>query len=351
MKNPWKLVMEKFGPPKVYVTLLLLFFIVAALFQKQDVPTLFTAVLVRVCMNSVLVLSMVPGILAGIGPNFAVSVGMVFGLLAAVMSIQFGMKGYGGLFFAIVLGAIFAAIVGWLYGILLNRVKGDEMAIATYTGFSIVSLMTIAWVVLPFTHPLMIWPYGGTGLRATISLEGTYKHLLDNLIPIAMPGTHGNSILPIGTAIVFVVIAFILWFYLRTKAGVALKTAGSNPKFATASGVDVDRQRVIGTTISMVLGAIGIIIYAQSFGFLQLYTAPLNMPFWFVSAILIGGATARKANVSNVISGSFLFFALLAIALPVINKFMTEGNFSEIVRIVVSNGVILYALTQVGGKE
>lgn len=127
--------------------------------------------------------------------------------------------------------------------------------------------------------------------------------------------------------------------------------AGDNQKFAEASGINVNKQRMIGVIISMILGGIGIIVYAQSYGFFQLYQGPLMMPFVAISAILIGGATAKKASIGNVISGVILFQALLTISLPVINKMMPEGNLSEVIRIIVSNGVILYALTKMGGNE
>ena len=54
-----------------------------------------------------------------------------------------------------------------LYGLLLNRLKGSEMSVTTYVGFSVVSLMCIAWLVLPFKSPIMTWPLGN-GLRTTI---------------------------------------------------------------------------------------------------------------------------------------------------------------------------------------
>jgi simple sugar transport system permease protein len=129
----------------------------------------------------------------------------------------------------------------------------------------------------------------------------------------------------------------------------AMVAAGDNPKFSAASGINVNRQRMIGTILSTVLGGIGILVYAQSFGFLQLYQAPLMMPFAATAAILIGGASAKKATIAHVISGAVLFQALLTISLPVINDLVPVGNVSEVIRIIVSNGVILYALTKVGG--
>ncbi len=95
------------------------------------------------------------------------------------------------------------------------------------------------------------------------------------------------------------------------------------------------------------LGAVGIVVFSQSFTFLQLYEAPMGMGFPAAAAILIGGATVRRANILNVILGVFLFQSLLVVSLPVINKVIMVGGVAEIARIIVSNGIILYALAQV----
>ena len=107
-------------------------------------------------------------------------------------------------------------------------------------------------------------------------------------------------------------------------------------------------MRIIGTILSTVLGSIGIMVYSQSYGFIQLYQAPMMMGFAAVAAILIGGASTTKAKISHVIIGTFLFQGLLTVGLPVINQ-MIESNLSEVIRIIVSNGIIIYALTKAKG--
>ena len=69
------------------------------------------------------------------------------------------MSGFTGLFFAIAVGFVIAAATGWLYGLLLNRLKGRRDERHHYVGFSVVSLMCIAWLVLPFKSPIMKWPW------------------------------------------------------------------------------------------------------------------------------------------------------------------------------------------------
>ncbi|OPZ37496.1 MAG: Branched-chain amino acid transport system / permease component [Synergistetes bacterium ADurb.BinA166] len=137
----------------------------------------------------------------------------------------------------------------------------------------------------------------------------------------------------------------LLWLFMRTRTGLAMSMVGSNPRFAEASGLSVNRYRVLASTISCAMGAAGIIIYSQSYGFIQLYQAPLYMALYSVSAILIGGASLRRATITQALVGAFLFNGLLVIALPVANVAM-DSDISEIMRVIISNGIILYALTR-----
>jgi simple sugar transport system permease protein len=90
------------------------------------------------------------------------------------------------------------------------------------------------------------------------------------------------------------------------------------------------------------------VIYCQSLGLVQLYRAPLMMAFPAVAAVLIGGASARKATVWHAVLGTVLFQTLLTIALPV-TRSVIEGDISEVAKTIISNGMILYALTRKEG--
>ena len=70
-------------------------------------------------------------------------------------------------------------------------------------------------------------------------------------------------------------------------ANLAMTTVGSNPKFARASGVNVDRMRTISVVLSTILGAVGILVYEQSFGFIQLYMGPFYMALPFQQLLKI----------------------------------------------------------------
>ncbi|WP_066502689.1 ABC transporter permease subunit [Abyssisolibacter fermentans] len=334
------------GLPRIIITLFFLMLCILSIIMELPADRLFTDVLVRVGMNGIMVLAMVPAILCGTGPNFGLPLGIVCGLLGAVLSIELDLTGFSGFFGAIIIAIPIAIIVGWMYGRLQNAVKGSEMMVATYTGFSIVSLMCIVWLIIPLNSDEMVWPIG-KGLRVTISLKDRFAKILNDLWDFPLFGLK----IPTGLILFFLIMCFVVWLFFRSKLGIAIKASGDNPKFARASGINIDKNRIIGTILSTVLGAIGIIVYAQSYGFIQLYQAPLMMAFPAVAAVLIGGASASKAKVSHVLVGTFLFQGLLTIALPVANSIVKQGQLSEIARMIVQNGIILYALTKVDGGE
>ena len=246
---------------------------------------------------------------------------------------------------AILISTPFALLFGGGYGWLLNKIKGGEMMIATYVGFSAVSFMCMMWLLLPYRHPTMVWGFAGTGLRTVISLEGFYDQLLANFLAIDLNGIGINLRIPTGSLLVFALLALAMWAFLHTKTGTAMTAVGSNPAFAKAAGINVDKMRLISVIMSTWLGAVGILMYEQGFGFVQLYMGPFWMALPAVSAILIGGASVNKASIPNVIIGTFLFQGIVTMTPTVMNSAF-HMDMSEVIRIIVSNGMILYALTR-----
>ena len=337
---------KKLGFPRLLIGLFYIFLCLMAFIYNLSLPGQIGNTLVRLGMNGVLVLAMLPGIQCGISLNLGLPIGIIGGLLGGLLCIEFGFSGWPGFLFAVVVGLAISAVTGCLYGMLLNRLKGSEMSVTTYVGFSIVSLMCIAWLVLPFKSKIMKWPLGN-GLRTTIGLQTTYRHLLNDFLSFKIFGIT----IPTGLLLFFALCCFLVWLFMRSKTGIAMSAVGENPRFAEATGINVDRMRIIGTMLSTMLGAVGIIVYAQSFGFIQLYQAPRTMGFLAASAILLGGATTSRAKISHVIIGTFLFQGVLTLGMPVANAVVPQSTISEVFRIIISQGIILYALTKSGGDS
>ena len=333
--------LHSFGLPRMIIAAFLLLMFIIAPFTGANFWTQITNVINRFSWNAVLVLAMVPMVHSGCGLNFGLPLGIIAGLLGATLSVEFGFTGPVSMLMAVLIATPFALIFGTGYGWLLNKIKGGEMMIATYVGFSSVSFMCMMWLLLPYRKPDMVWGLAGKGLRTTISLEGYYAGVLSNLLQIRI----GNLVIPTGALLVFALLAFLMWAFLHTKTGTAMTAVGSNPNFARAAGINIDRTRMLSVIMSTWLAAVGILMYEQGFGFIQLYMAPFNMALPAVSAILIGGASVNKASITNVIIGTILFQGIVTMTPTVMNS-MIHMDISEVLRIIVSNGMILYALTR-----
>ena len=342
---------DSYGVPRMIITGFLLLMFVLAPISGNDLFTQISNVISRFTWNAVMVLAMVPMIHSGCGLNFGLPLGIISGLLGATLSIEFGFTGAMSFVMAIVIATPFALLLGAGYGWMLNKIKGGEMMVATYVGFSAASFMCMMWLLLPYKSPTMVWGFSGDGLRTTISLEGFYDKVLAKFLEIDFNEICGiNLVIPTGSILFFAVLAFLMWAFLHTKTGTAMTAVGSNPAFAKAAGISIDKMRLLSVVLSTWLGAIGILVYEQGFGFIQLYTAPLKMAFPAVAAVLIGGASVNKASIANVIIGTLLYQGLVTMTPTVINS-LINLDISEVLRIIVSNGMIVYALTRKMGGE
>ena len=280
MDNPLKKMINKFGLPRIIIAGFFILLVIGASAFQMNMPQFFGDILRRWGMFGILALAMVPAVQCGIGLNFGISMGIVGGLLGGIIVIQLNIAqnpslvaihplfaAWVAILVAILIGVVLATGIGYLYGLLLNRVKGSEMTVTTYVGFSVIAFMNMVWMLLPFDNGELIWPNAGKGMRNTISLASSFSEVMNKTMAFGM----GDFLFPTGLLLFFFLMCFLVWLFMRSKTGMAMTAAGANPMFAKAAGINVNKMRLIGTTISTVLAAVGILVYAQGFGFMQLY--------------------------------------------------------------------------------
>lgn len=342
MKNA----IEKLGLTRLIAIAFFLIIAVMVPVLGLNTMTLYSQAITRMAMNGVLVLTMVPIMVCGAGMNFALPIGIICGLLGGLFSLNMNLTGFTGFFTAILISIPFSLVLGYLYGQLMNRVKGSEMMIATYVGFAMISVMCIVWLFIPLDN-LLLRMQMGRGVRKDVVLSDYWGGILDNLWQFEI----GGLTIPTGTILFVFAMCLVVYLFMNSKVGTMMRVAGQNPGLAEANGINVDRMRIVGIMASTVLGGIGILVYAQSFGFLQFYESPKMMSFSAVAAVLIGGASNKKASIFNVLFGVMVFQGLLTLSLPVANVILPESNISDIVRMIISNGIILYALGKGTGHK
>ncbi len=332
--------------PQLVIAFFLAMMVGGAIWLKIPLSWVVNDALVRLAMNGVLVLSLVPMLNAGIGINFGLPVAVVAGLLGMCLAVNWKMTGLAGFTAATAIATVIAVIFGAVFGRILNRVKGREEITATFIGFSFIPLTNFFWATAPFTNPAMLWPIGGKGMRPTIGLKSSFAKVLNGFLPLEI----GPLVIPCGLLLFFACSCLLVHLFFRCATGKAMQAVGENEGYALLCGIDVDRMRQLATILSTVIGAVGICVYAQSYGFIELYDAPMMMAFPAASALLIGGSITGRTTVVHVIIGTFLFHTMYILSGPLANELLVP-EMAEIFRLMLTNGVILFAMLHAGGRN
>jgi len=180
----------------------------------------------RVFRNTFLVLSLVIPVIAGLGLNFAIVIGAMSGQAAIIIARYSEIGGINGLLFCIVVSFFFAAICGYLTGILFNKTRGQEMIAGMIAGFFATGIYLFiflfvvgAIIKVQATHPMII-PDTGIGIRGSVDLmplkNGGLKYVIDNIYKIPFV----NALLIISLAIPAIM---LIVYYINKRKGQGYK--------------------------------------------------------------------------------------------------------------------------------
>ncbi|OQA17366.1 MAG: Branched-chain amino acid transport system / permease component [Firmicutes bacterium ADurb.Bin354] len=124
-----------------------------------------------------------------------------------------------------------------------------------------------------------------------------------------------------------------------------MNAAGENESFARINGVNIEKIRKLSVIMSTVIASAGTCIYAQQYGFIELYSAPLMAAFPAISALLLGGSSGKRVFLRHALLGVILYQSLYLLSLPVANILLVP-EMAEIIRMIVTSFIILYALAK-----
>jgi len=335
--------LSRYAVPLLFAALCL-FGILAA---KITPGFLLGEMLVRVGRNSVLVLSLLIPILAGLGLNFGIVIGAMAGQVAAILITHWGGHGIAGFAAAWVIATPVAILFGLVTGWLFNRAKGREMVTGLIAGFfangayQLVFLFAIGSII-PFHDPSMVLPQG-YGLRNTVDLT-TLQYAVDDLIPVHFRMEGSELRIPIASFLVVIVFCLATLAFFRTRLGQQLRAMGQDPHVAAIAGIPVERNRVIATVLSTVLAAWGQLLFLQNIGTLNTYNSHEQVGMFAIAALLVSGATVSRATVGQAILGTVLFHTLFVVS-PLAGKALAgDAQIGEFFRVFVAYAVITVAL-------
>lgn len=143
---------------------------------------------------------------------------------------------------------------------------------------------------------------------------------------------------------VFMFFCGIVSYLTKTRLGRQILIVGEDCDKAAQLGTQVNRVKITAVVLSTVIACFGQIIFLQNIGMINVYTAHLNADVFAAAALLAGGATIRRANVSNVIVGVILFHALFIVSPQAGQQLFGNAALGEYFRSFVAYGTIAIAL-------
>jgi len=138
------------------------------------------------------------------------------------------------------------------------------------------------------------------------------------LSPFYGHGLRDFMVRPIFIAVLVAIALFLVWRFLESDSGLAMRATGANPKMARAQGVDTSRQIYLGMAMSNALVALGGALFAQTNGFADV-TSGVGTIVVGLAAVIIGetllGARGILIALIGCVIGSILYRIAIQLAL------------------------------------
>ena len=398
--NQVKSHLEKYIVTYLFIALSVLFIIASGL----DINYVASQLLLRLNRNAFIVLALIIPIIAGMGINFAITIGAMAAQIGLLLTINWGVSGVPGILLAAAITLPLGAFFGFLIGKLLNKMKGQETIGSLILGYFANGAYQLLFLfifgsIIPLNSNVTI--VGASGVQNTLNLTGsvglytavdgiahislllavyifcgalalaaviqfvrkkiTQKRLLACIalavviagvfcIPAVadvVNGSHGRELkLPLVTWLLILLLCLFNATIMRTRLGQKFRAVGQSQTVANASGINVDRTRVIAIMISTVVAGWGQIVFMQSegIGTFQTYAAHEQVGLYAGAAILVGGASIDRATNLQALVGTFLFHSLFITAQSAASAMFGNSAVGEYFRAFLSYGVIAVAL-------
>lgn len=311
---------------------------------------LINEIVTRMGRNIFLILCLLIPIMAGMGLNFAMTLGAMAGEIALIFVADWQIWGIPGVILAMILSIPFSILLGLLCGNILNRAKGREMITSYIISFFIngVYMLIVLFMmgpVIPISHFSIKLPRG-YGIRNTVSLLNM-RQCLDNLLAVNIRGVK----VPVLTFLIIGVLCLFIRWFRKTKLGQDMRAVGQDMEVARDAGINVERTRLISIVISTVMAGFGMIIYLQNMGNLSTYSSHSQIGMFCIAALLVGGASVDKASIGNVFLGVILFHTMFIVAPSAGAAITGDSMIGEYFRVFCSYGVITIALVMYESKK
>ena len=397
--------LKKYIVTILFLVLSLLFIVLGDL----DMTSVARDLMKRLSRNAFIVLSLIIPIVAGMGINFAITIGAMAAQIGLLLAINWNLTGPVGILVAAAITLPLGALFGYLVGVMLNKMKGQETIGSMILGYFANGAYQLLFLYIfgnfiPLNPKVTI--IGATGVKNTLDLttnglaqaiDGIFRMPFLNCVylfagagllyalvmyllkkmpkkkalvtagcslvlaavfclpPVANCFNGKNSEAITVPGITWILILLLCGFnvlIMKTRLGQKFRAVGQSQTVANASGINVDRVRLIAIMISTVLAGWGQLLFIQSdgMGTLTTYSAHEQVGLYAGAAILVGGASIDRATNSQALLGTVLFHLMFLTVQKAASALFGDAVIGEYFRAFLSYAVIAVALVMYAWK-
>ena len=267
-------------------------FIIVSIFSSSGLLGRKAAgLLVPVCCYIVMALSLnlTVGIMGELSLGHAgfMSVGAFSGVIASMLLGEVIDNNVIRLAVAILVGAFFAAIVGFLIGIPVLRLRGDYLAIVTLAfGEIIKDLINCLVVGIDKNGLHIIFNFKGDKSAADLNLAEGGKAIIKG----AQGATGTDKIATFAAGFVLILIAlFIIQSLVRSRVGRAIIACRDNRIAAESVGIDVMKYKMFAFVLSAAIAGSAGALYGANYSNLVATKFDFNTSILILVFVVLGG--------------------------------------------------------------
>ncbi|MCI8865143.1 MAG: ABC transporter permease [Lachnospiraceae bacterium] len=389
------------------VTILFFFICIAGIIlADQPMSYIIGEISSRLFRNLILILALLVPVWAGMGMNFSIVVGAMAAQVGIIVSTNFSLSGITCLTVSFLVSIPLSLVFGNLTGRLFNQTKGQEMITGMILGFFAKGIYDLIFMflcgpVIPVKNKALLLT-NGIGLTTPINLDSATKSALNKIWMVSLDkAIYGSLILfvavqaallvwkawirkenrkgkkpwglilgaagllafhiacissegflfalrftdvPVATGILIAVVCVYITFLSKTKLGSDINAVGQSMPIAVSMGIPADKIRIVAIMISTLLAGLGQLVFIQDIGNFTTYTAHENVGTFSIAALLVGGASIKKANIGHAILGALLFHTMFIISPLAGKNLFNNAQLGEYFRVFVCYAVIAVAL-------
>lgn len=285
-----KFVKSLFGPKTrgrtISFSLVILIYIVVSIFQSAgSIPRMITSLLVPVCCYVVAAI----GLNMNVGISGELNLGQagfmaLGGFSAAVVNaclVNTISSDIIRLIICIIVGTVFAAIIGWLMSIPVLKLEGDYLAIVTLAfGQIIMNLINNLYVGVDSVGIHFSF------INNTMELQEGGKVIISG--PMGVTGN--NSISTFTAGIVLIIIALIVVYnVIYSKEGRAIQACRDNKIAAETVGIHVSHTKTLAFVMSSALGGAAGALYMMNYASVAATKFDFNTSILILVYVVLGG--------------------------------------------------------------